>query len=76
MPNYLIESEKIQQCMEWLLEFLDRPKPRRVVRGEAVKKGFSQQQLKQARKNLKVKLTQEVSEDKNEFEDHWFLSLW
>jgi hypothetical protein len=73
-----MEIEEIRDCMLWLHRFFHdngRIQPRRVVRAEALKAGFSQHVLKQARKRLGVQLLQNFMPNPQgtAFEDYWRL---
>lgn len=73
-----MEYQKITNCMLWLCRFFNdngRIQPRRVVRAEALKAGYSQKVLKQARKRMGVQLLQDFMPNPQgtAFEDYWRL---
>lgn len=73
-----MDQDRIRNCAVWLNTFFNengKLQPRRVVKGEALKAGFGQTELKQARKLLKVKLMQnfKLNPAGTEMEDYWWL---
>lgn len=70
-------DEKTLKCARWLTDFFEKNgglQPRRIVRAEALKAGFGMQDLKQARKVLKVRLMPKFKPDPDgtEMEDYWW----
>lgn len=68
----------INSCVKWLCNYFaehGKLQPRRVIRAEALKAGYTQRELKEARRILGVKLFPEFMPDpaKNELEDYWRL---
>jgi hypothetical protein len=73
-----MEQEDIKKCTEWLSNYFSKNGkllPRRVVKAEALKSGYGQSVLKQARKILGVKLEKNFLPDKKggKPEDYWSL---
>ena len=68
----------MKTCTEWLLEYMKingRLQPRRVIKAEAIRAGFTQHELKYARKILGVRLYQEFALNPagTKLEDYWGL---
>lgn len=68
--EYEHERDQMLRCAEWLNNFLDMAKPRRVVSGEAIKQGFTKSQLKAARKIIGVQL---MPQSRDLSEDYWYI---
>lgn len=66
----------MENCTEWLYGYLARTgklQPRRTVRAEALKAGYGQQELKEARKNLGIILEHDfmANPETGKLEDYW-----
>lgn len=68
----------INRCVKWLCDYFTehgKLQPRRVIKAAAIKAGYTQRELKEARRILGVKLCPEFMPDpeKNKLEDYWRL---
>lgn len=71
-------EDTVKQCAVWLLNYMNvngRLQPRRVIKSEAIRAGYTQKDLKQARKILGVRLYSDFAPNPSgtKLEDYWGL---